>query len=86
MLESWNESVQRKDNDGSIEILKKLDPYLTPAEAEAMQETVRGIFKEKLNHLRTQFAVAVQDHNWTDAARSCVQVYQEAIGAMNGRR
>ncbi len=69
LLESWHESVTRKDIDGSIEILKKLDLYLTPTEAESMQETARGIFKEKLNSLRTQFSVAVQDHNWTEAAR-----------------
>jgi len=33
---------------------------------------------------RTRFEV--RRLSWTDAARSCVRVYQEAIGAMNGRR
>jgi len=69
MLDSWNEAVIRHDVDGSIAILKKLDLYLTPSEAESMQETARGVFKEKLNNLRTQFTLAVQDHKWTDAAR-----------------
>ena len=62
LLESWNEAVRRNDVDGSIEILKNLDPYLTPAEAESLQEPARHVFKEKLNSLRTQFSLAVQDH------------------------
>ena len=69
LLSNWNESLARKDVDGSIEILKQLDPYLTPAEAEQMQEPVRNVFKEKLNNLRTQFSLAVQDHKWAEAMR-----------------
>jgi hypothetical protein len=69
LLSSWNESLARKDVDGSIEILKQLDPYLTPQEAEQMQEPVRNVFKEKLNSLRTQFSLAVQDHKWAEAIR-----------------
>jgi len=69
LVESWHDAVGRKDVDGAIEILKRLDLYLTPTEAEALQEAARSIFKEKLNNLRTQFSVAVQDHNWTEALR-----------------
>lgn len=69
LLESWNEAVRRNDVDGSIEILKNLDPYLTPAEAESLQEPARHVFKEKLNSLRTQFSLAVQDHKWPEAIR-----------------
>jgi hypothetical protein len=69
LLESWNDAVSRHDVDGSIEILKRLDLYLTPAEGETMQETARGVFKEKLNILRMQFSLAVQDHKWSEAVR-----------------
>ena len=69
LLASWNEAVQRHDIDGSIEILKSLDLYLTPAEAEGMQETARGVFKERLNNLCKQFATSVTDHKWQDAIR-----------------
>jgi outer membrane protein assembly factor BamD (BamD/ComL family) len=61
--------VKRNDTDASIGILKRLDLYLTPAEAESMQETVRSVFKDKLNALRTQFSLAVQDHHWHEAVR-----------------
>ena len=69
LIESWQDAINRRDIDGSIEILRKLDPYLTPQEAEAMQEPARNLFKEQLNSLRTQFTLAVQDHNWPDAIR-----------------
>jgi hypothetical protein len=69
LIDSWNDAVNRHDVDGGIEILKRLDTYLTPTEAEAYQETARSIFKEKIGILRTQFSVAVQDRNWTEAIR-----------------
>ena len=69
LMDAWQEAVARHDVDGSIELLKKLDVYLTPTEAESMQETARGIFKEKLNGMRQQFATAVQDHRWGEAIR-----------------
>jgi hypothetical protein len=62
---SWEEAVNRHDVDGSIEILKRLDLYLTPAEAESMQELARNMFREKRETLRTRFALAVQEHDWT---------------------
>ena len=69
LQEGFREALARHDNDGAIEILRKLDPYLTPQEAEGMQETARNLFKEKLNTLRTQFSLAVTEHNGREALR-----------------
>jgi hypothetical protein len=69
LLDSWSDAVARKDIDGSIEILKRLDMYLSPAEAESMQEAARNVFKEKLYSLRTQFALAVKQEQWHEAIR-----------------
>jgi hypothetical protein len=69
LLDTWKDSVARNDIDGSIEVLKKVDPYLTPAEAASMQETARGIFRERLNNLRDKFAHAARDENWAEAVR-----------------
>lgn len=74
LIDSWNDSVGRHDVDGAIEILKRLDNYLTPTEAEAYQETARSVFKEKIGILRTQFSVAVQDHKWAEAVRLGEQI------------
>lgn len=70
LVQSLHDAVARKDNDGAVEIIKTLDLYLTPAEATEYQEMARQIFKEKINNLRTQFSMAVQDHSWTDAVRA----------------
>jgi hypothetical protein len=77
LIESWQDAINRRDIDGSIEILRKLDPYLTPAEAEAMQEPARNLFKEKLNNLRTQFTLAVQDHNWNESIHIGEQIIRD---------
>lgn len=69
LMGTWNEAVERHDVDGSIEILKHLDMYLTPAEAEGMQEKARSVFKEKIGLLRMQFTMAVQDKRWAEAIR-----------------
>jgi hypothetical protein len=77
LIDSWNDAIKRHDVDGSIEILKRLDMYLTPAEAEKYQESARGVFKEKLSLLRTQFSVAVQDRRWTDAINLAETIMRE---------
>jgi hypothetical protein len=69
LMQNWHEAVARHDNDGSIEILKQLDHYLTSAEAESMQETVRSVFKEKLNELGARFSTAVKEQRWAEAIR-----------------
>lgn len=77
LLQSWHEAVARHDVDGSIEILKQLDTYLTPAEAESMQDTARGVFKEKLNNVLAQFAHAIREHRWAEAIRTGEQIQAE---------
>lgn len=72
LVERWRQSMARKDKDvdGSIELLKQLDLYLTPTEAESLRDDARGVLKEKLNNLRQQFSSAVQAHNWPEAIRN----------------
>ncbi len=95
LIDNWNDAVARHDVDGSIAILKKLDIYLTPAEAEQLQESVRGVFKEKINQLRTQFSLAVQDRHWAEAIKIGDQIVrdfpnskiaEEVRGSMDGLR
>ncbi len=77
LRDSWQEAVNRHDVDGSIEILKKLDLYLTPAEAVSMQEIARNVFKEKRDALRTGFALAVQERNWALAIQLGDEIMSE---------
>jgi hypothetical protein len=69
LRESWQDAIDRHDVDGSIEILKRLDLYLTPAEAESMQEIARNVFKEKREALRIRFSQAVKEQRIGDAIR-----------------
>lgn len=77
LIESWHDALARHDVDGGIEILKRLDSYLTPAEAETFQESARTLFKEKISSLRTQFSAAVQEHNWSQALRLAETIVSE---------
>jgi hypothetical protein len=77
LVDNWNDAVARHDIDGSIEILKQLDMYLTPAEAEGLQETARQVFKEKLNQFARQFGEAVHQQRWAEAIRIGDQITRE---------
>lgn len=67
LIDSLREAEARHDVDGGMELLRQLDMYLTPQEAEHLRDSARNVIREKLNSLRTQFSVAVQDHKWTEA-------------------
>lgn len=69
LLARWQETVNHKQIDEAITVLRKLDNYLTPVEASGLEEDARMIFKEKLAKLRVEFTSAVQSHNWRDAKR-----------------
>jgi Mg/Co/Ni transporter MgtE len=64
---AWEEAVRRSDTDHAIDILRELDEYLSPAEAEALQASARDVFKEKLLQLGVQFRFAVTEKRWQDA-------------------
>jgi hypothetical protein len=69
LRQTWEDAVTRHDVDGSIEILRKMDQYLTSLEARELQEAVRQVFKDKLLSLGQQFTLAVKDRGWAEAAR-----------------
>jgi hypothetical protein len=69
LLGRWQETVNHRQIDEAITVLRKLDNYLTPVEASGLEEDARMIFKEKLGKLRVEFTTAVQAHNWREAKR-----------------
>jgi hypothetical protein len=77
LVESLHDAAARHDSEGGMEILKRLDTYLTPVEAEQFQEVARNILKEKATVLRSQFSVAVQDHKWSEALRLAETICQD---------
>jgi tetratricopeptide (TPR) repeat protein len=77
LLQKWNELVARHDVEASITVLRELDPYLTPSEAKALSETVRGVFKEKLARLGVKFSLAVTESRWKDALEIGLEIREE---------
>lgn len=67
LLQAYGEAVGKNDVDGSIELLKELDRYLSPQEAAALQDSARGIFKARLHNLGVQFAIRVTEGQWSEA-------------------
>lgn len=77
LLAAWDHAVKREATDRSLEILKELDPYLTPNEGLALQEAAKDIFKNKLHNLGVQFSLAVSGRQWTKALEVGRQITQD---------
>ncbi len=69
LRESMEAAASRHDFDGALELLRRLDPYLTPAEAGSLQETVRGLLKDRINSYKDQIIKAVHDGNGPEVVR-----------------
>jgi hypothetical protein len=69
LLKNWKDAIAKDDVDASVGLLKQLDQYLTPSEAEAYKEAARDVFRKRLQQLGVQFALHVHDKNWTEALR-----------------
>ncbi|HPF41614.1 MAG TPA: hypothetical protein P5081_16600 [Phycisphaerae bacterium] len=77
LLKEWDQTVQRNEVDRGIALLKELDHYLTPSEAAALQESARGVFREKLRNMGVQFSLAVSESNWKEALKVGRQIQEE---------
>lgn len=77
LLDAWKDAVSRKDVDGGIEILRQLDLYLSPSEAEALEPSAREVIREKLEALKARFAGAVHEHQWAEAIRLGEELIRE---------
>jgi hypothetical protein len=77
LLKQWKDAVARDDVDQSIGLLRELDQYLSPSEAEAYKEGARDVFRKRLQQLGAQFALHVHDKSWTEALRTGREIIAE---------
>ena len=63
------EAAQRDDVEGAMQLLKELDRYLEPTDAERLAEVAQGVVVKHRDNLGVQFKLAVNDHRWAEAAR-----------------
>jgi len=77
LLQAYGEATRKNDVDRSIDLLRELDAYLTPQEAAALSESARGVFKARLSNLGVQFAIYVEDEQWTQAIAAGQEIIRE---------
>ncbi len=77
LLDEYQEKITARDTDGAINVVKRLDFYLSPDEATTIQESVRNLFKDKINQLRDQLASAIHQSRWQDAHRIADEVVRD---------
>ena len=70
LLGDYQDMLARKDVDGAIATIRQLDFYLTPEEGAGMQESVRGVFRDKQAQLRDAFTDFVHKGDWAAAYRT----------------
>jgi hypothetical protein len=74
LLAVWDDAVKREDTDRGLELLRELDLYLTPNEGLALQQSARGVFRNKLHSLGVQFSLAVSEREWATALETGQQI------------
>lgn len=65
------------DTDSAMKLLKELDMYLTPQEAEAYLETARGVIGQARENTAVRFRLAVSDRDWVEAVKVGEQIIRE---------
>lgn len=63
------EAARNEDAEKAMELLRQLDKYLTPPEAERLSVAAQGVVARHRENLGVQFKLAVNDHAWTEALR-----------------
>ncbi len=77
LLQLYGEAVRKNDVDQGVALLKELDAYLSPQEAAALEESARGVFRERLHQMGVQFAIKVNDQQWTQAVETAEEIVRE---------
>ena len=52
-----------------MEVLRRLDMYLTPEEGQQLAETAKEVFRGRLKRLKDQFTQAMHQHDFLEALR-----------------
>ena len=77
LLRAYEEALGRNESDRCVALLKELDAYLTPSEAEALADSARGVFRTRLLNLGVQFSISVTERRWRDALEIGLQITGE---------
>lgn len=70
-------AAEREQIDEAMSLLKELDMYLSPTEAEPFQEVARGVIGKSRENLGVRFKLMVQDHQWSQAIESGERIIEQ---------
>jgi hypothetical protein len=62
-------SARSRDPDEALDLLRRLDTYLTPEEGQQLADSAKEVFRGRLRRLRDQFTHAMHQHDFLDALR-----------------
>lgn len=68
LVEQFN-AARARDPDEAMDLLRRLDTYLTPEEGQQLAESAREVFRGRLRRLRDQFTHAMHQHDFLEALR-----------------
>lgn len=71
------EAAQRNEADDAMTLMRELDAYLSPEEAEPFQEVARGVISDARDNLGSRFKLLVKDHEWGAAVGVGQQIVEE---------
>lgn len=69
--------AQEGKTDEAMVLLKELDGYLSPTQAEPLRELARGVIGKARENLGAQFKLALRDHQWREATRLGERIISE---------
>ncbi|MCK4343093.1 MAG: hypothetical protein KAY37_15370 [Phycisphaerae bacterium] len=77
LLKEYDQAVRDQDVDRAHRLLFALDQYIEPKEAEALKESARGVFRARLEQVKTRFSIAVSYKQFNNAIAAGEQVMRE---------
>jgi len=77
LLKEYDQAVRSDDIERAHRLLFELDQYLAPKEAEPLKESARGVFRARLEQLKTRFTLAVSYKQFNSAIEAGEQLMHE---------
>ncbi len=77
LLKEYDQAVRNDDVERAHRLLFELDQYLAPKEAEPLRESARGVFRARLEQLKTRFTLAVSYKQFASAIEAGEQLMRE---------
>jgi tetratricopeptide (TPR) repeat protein len=77
LLKEYDQAVRNQDIERAHRLLFALDQYLVAKEAEALKASARGVFRARMEQIRTQFTIAVQYKQFPNAIEAGERLIRE---------